>query len=245
MKRMLYLSLLLSLLLPFTANTQGLGGLLKKAEQVITGEEALDLSPEEAGSGLKEALDLGIQEAVQLLAKENGYYESVYKILLPEEAQTVIGKLKLVPGFENIEEDLILRINRGAELAVQKAAPIFSQSIQQLTFKDALTILTGEQNAATQYLISTTRDSLYGEFRPVIASSLDEVNARELWSKAVKAYNGIPFVKKVNPELDDHVTNQAMDGLFSLVEKKEVEIRENVGARTSPLLQKVFAQQDD
>jgi hypothetical protein len=242
MQKILYPILTLLMTLPLNGCSQNFNDILKQANDIVnnTGE----LTSEEVGLGLKEALDKGIQQGVQTLAQENGYYESVYKILLPEEADQVISKLRVVPGFDNLEQELILRINRGAELAVEKAAPIFGEAIKQLTFQDAFNILMGEQNAATQYLVNTTEDPLYEEFRPVIASALDEVHARELWNKAVSSYNGLPFVKKVNPDLDDYVAHKAMDGLFDVVEKKEIEIRDKVSARTSPLLKKVFAAQD-
>ena len=107
-----------------------------------------------------------------------------------------------------------------------------------------MSILTGEQDAATRYLEGSSRESLYREFMPVIQSALDEVNARSLWESAVNTYNKVPFTKKLNPELDDHVNQKALDGMFSLIEQKESGIREDVNLRTTPLLKEVFAQQD-
>ena len=113
-----------------------------------------------------------------------------------------------------------------------------------MTINDAMNILMGDKTAATQYLESSTRQSLYGEFMPVIQSSLDEVNARSYWKSVVEAYNKIPFTKKMNPELDDHVNHKALDGMFGLIEKKEEGIRGDVSQRSSPLLKDVFAKQD-
>jgi len=225
------------------AQAQDLKGALNKLKTKV-GNSATELSKEETGKALKEALQIGAEEAVAFLAKENGYYESAYKVLLPEEAQKVVTKLKVVPGFANVEQELILRLNRAAELAAAKAKPIFVNAITGLSFQDALAILMGEKNAATQYLRNTTSQQLIAEFKPVIAASLDEVKARQIWRDAVTAYNKIPLVTKVNTELDDHVTNKAMDGLFKLVEVKENKIRTDVSARTSDLLRKVFAKQD-
>jgi len=219
-----------------------LNGILKKAENVVKGGG--DLTQEEVGNGLKEALNAGIGEAVDFLSAKDGYFKSPYKILVPEEAQTVVSKLKSVPGFTNIEADLTERMNRAAEDAAAKAKPIFVSAIKKLTFKDAMNILTGNQDAATRYLEKTTYQALYDEFKPVIQTSLDKVNAREYWKNAVTAYNKIPLVTKTNPELDDHVTKTALVGLFSLVEKKEKGIRTDVGQRNSDLLKKVFAKQD-
>jgi hypothetical protein len=219
-----------------------LGGLIKKAEKAVGIKGGL--SQEEAGSGLKEALNAGIGEAVDFLSAKDGYFKSPYKILVPEEAQKVVNKLKSVPGFTNIESDLTERMNRAAEDAAVKAKPIFVAAIKKMTFKDAVNILMGNDDAATRYLESSTYKSLYDEFKPVIQTSLDQVNAREYWKGAVTAYNRLPFVEKTNPELDDHVTTKALGGLFSLVEKKEKGIRSDVGQRNSDLLKKVFAQQD-
>ncbi len=224
-----------------SVSAQNLGGLLKKAENSLSKG---GLSQEEVGNGLKEALNVGVGKAVDYLSAEDGYFKSPYKILLPEEAQQIVTKVKMVPGFENVEDELVLRLNRAAELAAKKATPIFVSAIKQMTFKDAMDILMGEKDAATRYLDKTTRQQLFNEFMPVIQNSLDEVNAREYWRSVVQAYNKIPLVKKMNPELDQYVTQKGLDGMFSLIEKKELDIRDNRSSRTSDLLAKVFAKQD-
>lgn len=238
MKKISLLIILLSLI-SFSTEAQ-IKDFIKKAKKEILGES----DGGEIGLGLKEALEIGVNEAVDKLSAENGYFESPYKILLPDEAITVINKVKRIPGFQDVETKLISKMNQAAEIAAKKATPIFVGAIKQLTFKDAMNILKGEQDAATRYLESSTRTSLYTEFLPIIQSSLDEVNARSYWKSAVDAYNKIPFVKKVNPALDDHVNNKALNGLFSLVEVKEEKIRTDVDERKSDLLKKVFAQQD-
>lgn len=217
---------------------------LDKAKKEIGKITGGDLSQDEVGKGLKEALDKGVGEAVDFLSAKDGYYKSPYKILMPAEAQTVITKLKVVPGFTNLEDDLTERMNRAAEDAATKAKPIFVNAIKKMTFQDAMNILMGDRDAATKYLQKATYDALYGEFKPVIQTSLDKVNAREYWRSAVTAYNKLPMVTKTNPELDDHVTKTALAGMFSLVQKKEEKIRSDVGQRDSELLRKVFAKQD-
>lgn len=211
-----------------------------------TASELMDtpLTQEQIGSGLKEALEIGVSKGADLLSQEDGYYKSVHKILLPPEAQKITSKLQKIPGFSQVEEVILEKINRGAEDAAKKAKPIFVDAIKAMTFQDATNILMGEKNAATTYLHTNTNEKLYGEFNPVIVASLDKFNARQYWADAVKAYNKIPFVEKANPNLDEYVTNQALNGLFSMVEKKELDIRENVAARTSDLLKRVFAKQD-
>ena len=215
--------------------------LQKALETLNTGE----LSTADISSGLKQALELGIGKGSDLLAKKDGYLKSQHKILLPPEARKVADKLRNVPGFTNVENVILEKINRGAEDAAQKAKPIFVSAIRQMSFADAMDILMGADNAATSYLNRTTHDALYKEFNPVIVKSLDKFEARKYWSDAVSAYNKIPFVEKANPDLDDYVTNEALKGLFSMVENEEKNIRENVAARTTDLLKKVFAKQDN
>jgi hypothetical protein len=224
-----------------------LGGLLKKAEDKVNAVKnggVGALSQEEVGNGLKEALNIGLNEATQFLSAKDGYFKSPYKILLPEEAQKVVTKLKVVPAFSNVEADLTERMNRAAEDAAQKAKPIFIEAIKKMSFADALNILKGNPDAATRYLEKSTMSALYAEFKPIVQASLDKVNARTYWTSATTAYNKIPFVTKTNPELDDHVTKMALVGLFSLVEQKEKGIRADSKLRTSDLLKKVFSQQD-
>lgn len=232
--------LLLALFAVSALPAQGLKGFLKKAKDQITGTS----DGEEVGLGLKEALNTGVGEAVSFLSAEDGYYKSAYKILLPEDVQKVTSKLKAVPGFANVEDDLIEKMNRAAEDAASKAKPIFVDAIKKMTFKDAMNLLMGEKDAATRYLESSTFEQLYEAFKPVVIESLDKVNAREYWRNATTAYNKIPFVKKTNPELDDYVTRSALGGMFGMIEKKELDIRENPAVRSTELLQKVFAQQD-
>jgi hypothetical protein len=144
-----------------------------------------------------------------------------------------------------LEEVVLEKINRGAEDAASRAKPIFVNAIKSMTISDALGILKGDKDAATRFLERTTYQQLYAEFNPVIVSSLDKFNARTIWSDAVNTYNRIPLInEKADPNLDDYVTRQALDGLFAQVAKEELNIRNNLGARTTDLLRKVFAAQD-
>lgn len=221
-----------------SANAQ-LGNMLNKAKKEVMGTK-----DDNTSLGLKEALNEGVKAAVNTLSVENGYFGSPYKILIPEEAMAVVNKVSKIPGFGDVEEKLIAKMNQAAEVAAKKATPIFVDAIKQMTVKDASSILFGQKNAATTYLNKTSRTALYDTFMPVIQASLDEVNARTYWTSVVEAYNKIPFTKKLNPALDDHVNQKALDGLFSLIEVKEAGIREDVGQRTSPLLKEVFSKLD-
>ncbi len=194
--------------------------------------------------GLKEALEEGVGSAVERLAAEKGYLDSPYKILVPEEASKVISTLSKVPGFQDVEQKMVAKMNEAAELAVKSATPIFVSAIKQMSFRDAQQILMGEEDAATRYLDKQANRKLYSDFSPVIESALMEVRATEYWTTVAKKYNKIPLTKDVNTDLTDHVTKKAIYGLFELIAKKEVLIREDVSQRTSPLLQEVFAKQD-
>ncbi|MEP6795378.1 MAG: DUF4197 domain-containing protein [Saprospiraceae bacterium] len=198
----------------------------------------------EIGSGLKQALEFGINEGATLLSQRDGYFKSAYKILLPEEARRVTNRLKVIPGFSDLENVIVEKLNHAAEDAAKSAAPIFVDAIKEMTFDDALNILLGAKDAATQYLHTKTYSPLYQKFQPVIVTSLNKFNAIQYWADAINAYNKIPLVEKVNPKLDEYVTEKALDGLFSMVAQKELVIRTDVSSRTTDLLKKVFAKQD-
>ncbi len=202
------------------------------------------LSPQQIGLGLKEALNLGISQGADRLSAKDGFLKSSYKILLPDEVQKVTNKLSGIPGFTSVEDKMVELLNRAAEDAAKSAKPIFVSAIKQMTFTDATDILMGSNNAATSYLERTTTNELTSAFRPKVTASLDRVNATQYWNDIVTKYNSIPFVSKVNPDLDDYVTQKALAGLFSMVEKKELGIRKNVSERKTDLLKKVFAKQD-
>lgn len=203
-----------------------------------------ELSQGDIARGLKEALNVGVKDAVQKLNIKDGFYKSAYKILLPEEAQTVVNKLKIIPGFDRLEENMLKKINAAAEDAAGKATPIFVDAIKSMTINDAMGILMGEKDAATNYLNKSTYNSLYGEFKPVLVNSLNKFGALDLWSDAVSKYNALPLVKDVNPDLADHINTKALGSLFKLVEKKELGIRTDISQRKSDLLKQVFAKQD-
>ena len=213
-------------------------------KQVMKDLGSLTVNNDEIAQGLKQALNNGIESGVNYLSRTDGFYKSPYKILLPENARKVVDKLKPVPGFNKLEEQINLKLNRAAEDAVKTAKPIFVDAIKQMTFTDVRNILMGEKDAATKYLYRTTYNKLYNEFHPIIIKSLNKYGALDLWSNAVNAYNKIPFVQKMNPQLDDYVTKKALDGVFDMVQKKEYDIRTNAKARTTDLLKRVFALQD-
>lgn len=202
------------------------------------------LSQTDIASGLKEALDKGIEKQVSKLTATDGFFKNeAVKILLPDELQTVDKKLRQV-GLSKLADEGLKVLNRAAEDAVKEATPIFVDAVKQMSFNDAKNILMGDNSAATTYLQNSTSTALYGKFNPVIKNSFAKVGADKVWSNIISKYNNIPFVEKVNPDLTDYTTNKAMDGVFKMIAIEEQSIRTDFSSRTSDLLKKVFAMQD-
>ena len=133
------------------------------------------LSNVDIGNGLKQALEFGVGEGADKLSVVNGFIDSPYKIFLPAEVRQVTDKLKVVPGFNLVEDKMLELLNAAASDAAKSAKPIFVNAIKQLTFTDATNILLGQDNAATSFLQRTTSDPLYSAFSPTIGKSLDRV----------------------------------------------------------------------
>ena len=202
------------------------------------------ISQEQIGNGLRQALDNGIQNQVSKLTSKDGFYRNeLVKILLPQELQAVDKGLRRI-GLSNLADEGIKVLNRAAEDAVKTATPIFVSAIKEITFADAKNILLGEQNAATLYLQGKTNTVLYNQFSPVIKNSFGKVGADKIWNNLITRYNSIPFVSKVNPNLTEYVTTQALKGVFTMIEVEEKGIRQKVGLRNTALLRQVFALQD-
>lgn len=199
-----------------------------------------DPSNSEISAGIKEALEKGTGISADRLSSTDGFLKNLdVKILFPQEAKNVENTLRNI-GLGKLCDDVILSLNRAAEDASNEAKPIFSAAIKQMTLRDVQDILLGEKNAATRYFERTTTDSLTVKFAPIIDQSLAKVNATKYWTDVMNRYNQVPFVKKVDTDLGAYVTQKAIDGLFVEIAKEELKIRENISARTSPLLQKVF-----
>lgn len=213
---------------------------LKKLKKTIGGES---LSSEEVSAGLKEALTKGVTTGSDLVSQADGYFKNAeIKIPFPPETQQVDKRLRQM-GLGAEVDKFVLSLNRAAEDAAKEAKPIFVSAIKQMTIKDAMSILRGEDDAATQYLNRTTSAQLKERFLPVIRVSLEKVNATKYYSDLVSTYNKVPMVQKVNPDLDDYATDKAIAGLFVMIAKEEINIRKNPMARTSELLKKVFGSQ--
>lgn len=203
------------------------------------------ITNEQIAKGLKEALNNGITNQVSTLAVEDGFFKNeLVKILLPEELQKVDNTLRSI-GLSKVADEGLKVLNRAAEDAVGEAIPIFVEAIQEMTFIDAKTILLGDENEATNYLRNVTSDELYQKFAPIINNSFQKVGADKIWTNLITKYNDLPLTNDVNPDLTDYVTNEALNGVFKMVEVEEKEIREKVSSRTTDLLRQVFALQDN
>lgn len=198
------------------------------------------LSNDDIVKGLKEALNVGSNKASASASKTDGFYKnSLIKIPFPKEASEMRSTLLKI-GMKKQVEEFEKQLNRAAEDAAKKAAPIFVSAVTKMTINDGITILRGKDDEATQYLRKTTNTQLTNEFKPVISASLKKVQITKYWKPLITAYNKIPFVKKANPNLDDYVTTKATDGLFILVAQEETKIRKDPAARVSDILKKVF-----
>jgi hypothetical protein len=202
------------------------------------------ISNTDIAAGLKEALNNGISKQVLKLTVTDGFFRNeAVKILLPDELKKVDKTLRDV-GMSSLADEGLKVLNRAAENAVKEATPIFVSAVKNMTFIDARNILLGNDTSATMYLQNTTSAQLYSKFNPVVKNSLGKVGADKVWNQIITKYNSIPLVKKVNPDLNDYVTNEAMKGVFKMVAVEEKDIRNNFSARTSDLLKRVFALQD-
>ena len=236
---------ILLLLLPVLGFGQiKLSDQIKKSipKKIPTSKSAL--SATDIAKGLKEALNKGIEKQVSKLTMEDGFYKNeLVKILLPEELQKVDKTLRKM-GLSSLADEGLLMLNRAAEDAVKESTPIFVNAVKNISFDDAKNILMGNENQATSYLQTNTASALYDKFNPVIQNSFAKVGADKVWESIIKKYNSIPLVNKVNPNLTDYTTNEALEGVFKMIALEEETIRMDMKARKSPLLQQVFAMQD-
>ena len=202
------------------------------------------ISKADIASGLRQALDIGIDKQVSKLTQKDGFYKNeLVKILLPQELQKVDKALRDI-GLGSLADDGIKVLNRAAEDAVKEATPIFVSAVKEITFVDAKNILLGKDDAATVYLTNKTQSALYAKFHPVIQNSFGKVGADQIWESLINKYNTIPFTNDVNPDLTDYVTNEALKGVYTMIAVEEKEIRTKISSRTTDLLKKVFALQD-
>lgn len=233
--RMLMLGVVI-LLAAFPASAQ----LDKIFKGLGIGQKESGLSDSKIISGLKEALQIGTDQAVHLTGKTDGYFlNQMIKILMPEKLKTFEKGLRAV-GYGPQVDEFVLSMNRAAEKAAPTAKDIFWGAIKEMTFDDARKILSGNDTAATEYFKGKTTNKLTAAFKPVVSKSMNEVGVTRQYKELVGRYESIPFVKKESFDLDQYVVTKALDGLFYMVGEEEKKIRKNPAARTTDLLKEVF-----
>ena len=211
---------------------------------VATGASALDLSSfsnKDQVASLKQALTQGAEAAVKHLAKENGYLgNDKVRIPLPENLQKVDGALRRF-GMGKYADELVTSMNRAAEAAVPEAKTLLVGAVNNMTMEDARSILTGGDDAATQYFRKNTETALAGKFKPIINKAMLKVKVAEKYDQF--AGKGVRFglVGERDAKLDDYITRKAMDGLFLMMAEQEKAIRANPLEASGSLAKKVFS----
>ena len=229
------------LLTGLTGNTQfNIESIKNKTIDYKNSTKKVSLTNDEIVEGLKEALNVGVDKASAKASQIGGFNQNkLVRIPFPEEAKKMEEKLRLI-GMSDQIDNFEKALNRAAETAAKEAVPIFLSAIKSMNVKDGLTILKGENNAATNYLNQTTSDSLYEAFKPVIKKAIKTVKVTQYWNPLATRYNKIPLTTKVNPDLEDYTTKMAIEGLFKLLAQEEKKIRDQPAARVTDLLKKVF-----
>ena len=222
-------------------SSRKLSGFMNQVLQQVKSKQAGSINTTDVVNGLKQALDTGVQRSCARLGSIDGFLaNAAVKILLPPEAQSVEKTLRSL-GMGKLVDDAILSMNRAAEQAAQKAAPIFFSAIKDMSIQDAWGILHGADTAATSYLRSRTTPALTTAFRPVIDSAIQQTGATRYWNQVFSNYNRFA-ARKVNPDLGAYVTERALSGIFYQLGQEEKAIRKDPAARTTELLKKVFGQ---
>ena len=184
---------------------------------------------------------MGSERVVSQLGKSNGFNsDKQVHIPLPESMKRVRSALSTV-GMGGMMDDLELKLNRAAELAVPKAKKIFSNTIQSMKFDDAKRILNGPNHAATEYFKGKMSAPLSKEMRPIVKQALNQSGAVQAYHHVMGKYENLPFVPDVKANLTQHVLDSALKGLFYYMAKEEAAIRENPVKRSTAILKKVFA----
>lgn len=212
------------------------------------------LTQTEIIGGLKQALTVGVDSSVGQLAGLNGYLnDAAVKILLPDEAQTITKNISKLPGGQQLVDKVITNINRAASDAAKEATPILISSIKSMTIQDAAGILTGGNNAATEYMKRSNYNALLALYKPKIETSLDKklvgtLTAQQSWDELTGNWNKLANslvgktanLEAVNTDLSDYLTRKALDGLFLKIAETEKDIRQDPAARVTDLLKRVF-----
>jgi hypothetical protein len=237
MRRFLSLSVFCFALIALPSHAGFLDDIMKGAGGVLPKGSPDD---SQVVGGLKEALTIGTGNAVSLVSVTDGYFANqAIKILMPDKIQKVADVLGKV-GYQEQVDEFVLSMNRAAEKAAPQAKSIFVGSIKEMTFEDAKKILNRGDTAATDFFKAKTNDRLYEGFKPIISSSMNDVGATRKYKEMMGKYTALPFTSAESVDLDHHVTNKSLDGLFYMVGQEEKKIRTDPAARVTDLLKTVF-----
>jgi hypothetical protein len=240
-KRLVIILLLALSASPTSASGSGFGDIFKIFKKTSGIKDSL--STAEVVDGLKEALEIGTQKAVLIVSRVDGYYKNPeIKIFLPASLQKVESLLRST-GFSDTVDQFELSMNRAAEDAAPHAKALFWDAIRQMNFTDARKILNGGKNEATLYFKDKTGLQLQNLFKPLVRKSMSTVGVTRSYQDLMAKMETIPFARTINYDLDQYVTEQAIDGLFLMLAKEEAAIRSEPSARVTDLLKKVFANQ--
>lgn len=213
-------------------------GLILSAQALALGVD--DLSGKETSSGLKEALSRGADLAVTQLGKPNGFMgDARVKIPLPESLQGAEKMMRKL-GMKKQADKLIETMNRAAETAVLEAKPILINAVKNMSFDDAKAILTGGDDAATQYFKRTTSAPIGEKFLPIVKQATAKVKLADKYNQYAGKAAGLGLIDEKDADLDSYVTQKTLDGLFLLIAEQEKAIRKDPIGTGSKLLQTVF-----
>jgi hypothetical protein len=234
--------LVIALLVPVlgaTSSSAQLPDLLKNLPQLPS--SGAGLGDAKIGQGLKEALRVGTENAVNLTGRLDGYFANqAIKILMPERLKSLEQGLRLIGQGDRVDE-LVLGMNRAAEKAAPAARGIFVDAIGEMSIDDARKILSGPDTAATDYFKGKTTGKLTTAFQPVVQKAMNEVGLARQYSDLLAQAKAIPFFRAEEYDLDHYVVGKSLDGLFHVVGDEERKIRTNPAARTTDLLREVFS----
>lgn len=199
-----------------------------------------DLSAKESAAGLKEALNRGAELAVGELGKRDGFLgDSRVKIPLPDSLRAVEGGMRAF-GMGNQADELVETMNRAAESAVSEAKPILLNAIKSMSFDDARAILSGGDDAATQYFRKTTATPIGAKFLPIVKKATARLKLAEQYDRFAGRAARFGLVDEKDAKIDDYVTRRALDGLYLMIAEQEKAIRQDPVGTGSSLLSKVF-----
>lgn len=208
---------------------------------LIAGAASIDtLSSKDASGGLKAAISQGIDKAIGMLGKPNGFLENPkYTIPLPSALEKADRALRMI-GMSGDADQLKVAMNHAAELAVADAKPVFKQAAQKMTVSDAKGILTGGETAATQYFRQATSAQLLTRFKPIVARATEKVKLRAMYDQYAGKAAQVGLISAQDANLNDYVTAKALDGLFGAIAEEERAIRKDPMGQASSLIKKVF-----